>query len=146
MSTQAFGKCGEKSAEMFLCEQGLLCLDRNWRYSNWGEIDLVMKDEHELVFVEVKTRAGGQVTAAIEAVDQFKLQRIQRLAQKWINTYRQVPAQTGDSASTFSTGEKDKFRRYRVDLVAVTVQTRPVISTNRKPAEAKILWLRGIDR
>jgi len=62
------GKWGEKRCESFLKKKGLKTLARNYA-SKTGEIDLVMVDgDRSIVFVEVKTRTGEDLTAAESVV------------------------------------------------------------------------------
>lgn len=53
------GKNGEDLAAEFLKAQGYILLERNYRFEH-AEIDLVLLQGTELVFVEVKTRTGIQ--------------------------------------------------------------------------------------
>lgn len=50
------GKKGETLARKFLEEKGYEILETNWRHEK-DEIDIVAKDDNELVIVEVKTRS-----------------------------------------------------------------------------------------
>ena len=50
------GKKGELLARKFLEDKGYKILDTNWRHEK-DEIDIVAKDDNELVIVEVKTRS-----------------------------------------------------------------------------------------
>ncbi len=52
------GEQGERLAEEFLRKLGCKVLRRNW-HSRLGEIDLIVRDGDEVVFVEVKLRASG---------------------------------------------------------------------------------------
>ncbi len=54
------GDFGEQAAAAHLLKQGYALLARKWR-STGGELDLVMRDGAELVFVEVRTRRGAAV-------------------------------------------------------------------------------------
>ena len=76
------GRRGERIAEHHLIERGLVVLDRNWRCPS-GEIDLVLRDGDETVFVEVKTRAGLGYGHPLEAITMVKLARLRRLAGEW---------------------------------------------------------------
>tara|TARA_Y100000816_G_scaffold164824_1_gene118086 strand:- start:83 stop:448 length:366 start_codon:yes stop_codon:yes gene_type:complete len=76
------GRRGERIAEHHLTERGLVVLDRNWRCPS-GEIDLVLRDGDETVFVEVKTRAGLGYGHPLEAITMVKLARLRRLAGEW---------------------------------------------------------------
>jgi putative endonuclease len=73
--TKALGVRGERLAEQHLVEQGVRLLTRNYRIP-FGEIDLVMEEEGELVAVEVKTRSLEDLEQPEEAVSWRKLQRI----------------------------------------------------------------------
>ncbi len=53
------GRLGEEMAALFLMMSGLRLLQRRFRVPG-GEIDLVMAQGATIVFVEVKTRAGGR--------------------------------------------------------------------------------------
>ena len=59
------GNEAERFARTFLEQQGLIFIMRNYRCRT-GEIDLVMQDGDELVFVEVKYRSQSQHGSAIE--------------------------------------------------------------------------------
>jgi putative endonuclease len=69
------GQWGEQLAESHLVKAGAQVLLRNYR-SEWGEIDLVVMHEGELVGVEVKTRTLLDVEAPEEAVRRAQLRRI----------------------------------------------------------------------
>ncbi|CAN5653237.1 YraN family protein [soil metagenome] len=81
-SRQALGAYGEKVAERYLSERGLVVLDRNWRCDE-GEIDLVLREGHVLVVCEVKTRRGALGGTPHEAITDVKLERLQRLGWRW---------------------------------------------------------------
>ena len=76
------GKKGEALAADFLSEAGMQVVERNWRCSQ-GEIDLVVRDGDELVFVEVKTRSSLGYGHPLEAITVAKLARLRRLAGAW---------------------------------------------------------------
>ncbi|PKH00284.1 YraN family protein [Paraglaciecola sp. MB-3u-78] len=59
------GNEAERFARTFLEQQGLTFIMKNYRCRT-GEIDLVMQDGDELVFVEVKFRSQNQHGSAIE--------------------------------------------------------------------------------
>jgi putative endonuclease len=59
------GNEAERFARTFLEQQGLTFIMKNYRCRT-GEIDLVMQDGDELVFVEVKYRSQNQHGSAIE--------------------------------------------------------------------------------
>lgn len=59
------GSEAERIARTFLEDQGLRFIQKNYRCRT-GEIDLVMQQDQELVFVEVKYRSKSQHGSAIE--------------------------------------------------------------------------------
>lgn len=79
----AIGQYGEASAARWLCAQGMVLVDRNWR-CQLGEIDLVLRDGDVLVVCEVKTRTSGAFGSPFEAVTPAKLARLRRLAARWV--------------------------------------------------------------
>ncbi|EWT06093.1 hypothetical protein N864_24115 [Intrasporangium chromatireducens Q5-1] len=81
-ATRALGQYGERLAERYLRDRGLMILDRNWRCVR-GEIDIVALDEECLVFVEVKTRTTQAFGAPFEAVTRLKLARLRLLSGLW---------------------------------------------------------------
>ena len=99
-SKQAMGRYGEDVAERHLSEQGLVVLERNWRCAEGG-IDLVLRDGATLVICEVKTRADDAFGTPHQAVTPAKLERLQRLAMRWVQERGVHPAEI------------------RIDLVAV---------------------------
>lgn len=54
-NTTSVGSYGEHLASVYLQQQGLSLITRNYRCAQ-GEIDLIFCQAHELIFVEVKTR------------------------------------------------------------------------------------------
>ena len=55
MTNKSFGNRGEYLARLFLEEKGFVFIRANYRTKH-GEIDLIMQENDEIVFVEVKTR------------------------------------------------------------------------------------------
>ena len=53
----------ETLAKQYLEQQGLSFVGRNIN-GRFGELDLIMKDQAQLVFVEVKARSAGRYAAA----------------------------------------------------------------------------------
>ena len=73
------GDAGEAAAEGWLRRAGLVIVARGFR-ARCGEIDLIARDGPVVVFVEVKTRAGGSYGRPSEAVTAVKRGRIARVA------------------------------------------------------------------
>jgi len=69
------GKESEELALAYLRKRGLRLVYRNFR-CRVGEIDLIMRDDAVLVFVEVRYRRPGQYASAAVSVDTGKQRRL----------------------------------------------------------------------
>ena len=79
---QNIGKIGENAAAKFLKKLGYKILSRNFK-NNYGEIDVIAKDNTCTVFVEVKTRTSTDFGYPAEAVDYRKQSKIIKVAQSY---------------------------------------------------------------
>jgi putative endonuclease len=79
MDTRLQGRSAEDYACEYLQGRGLTLLQRNFR-SRYGEIDLVMGDRHNVIFVEVKFRKNTDYGGAVGAVTPYKQQRLIKTA------------------------------------------------------------------
>jgi putative endonuclease len=75
------GLSAESRAAMLLIAKAYRILARRWK-TPFGEVDIVARRRHTLVFVEVKARATAD--EAIEAVTARSQQRIIRAAEMWL--------------------------------------------------------------
>src|SRR3954465_14853443 len=82
----ALGRRGEAIAAEHRVAAGMSIVDRNWRCPQ-GEIDLVLRDGDEVVFVEVKTRSSVAFGHPLEAITAAKLARLRRLAGAWCEAH-----------------------------------------------------------
>ncbi len=73
----------EKKAELFLKNNALKLIDRNY-HTRLGEIDLIMRDAQQLVFIEVRYRKSIQFGSPFESVTKQKMKRIALTAQDFI--------------------------------------------------------------
>jgi putative endonuclease len=80
---QSFGKSGEDLACEELQRRGYAILARRYR-SRFGEIDIVARSGHVIVFVEVKARAGDDFGGSAAAVTPWKQRRIAQMAVDYI--------------------------------------------------------------
>ena len=80
------GLAGQQAAEKFLQGKGYEVLDRNYRVRT-GEIDLVVKGDGYIVFVEVKFRRGLEYGYPREAVGYTKQQRIMNTAMHYLTRH-----------------------------------------------------------
>jgi putative endonuclease len=83
---QAKGRWAETIACQYLENQQLTCVLRNYR-CRYGEIDLIMRDNAILVFVEVRYRRQTSYGTPMETIQYYKQQKIYRAATHYlINT------------------------------------------------------------
>ncbi len=94
------GRQGEEIAASYLVGKGYKIIQRNWRCPI-GELDIIMEDGPNLIFVEVRSRRGQRFGKAEESITPAKQNRLIELAQ----TYLQQTAAP--------------HRSWRIDVVAV---------------------------
>ena len=81
------GQWGEKTAALHLMHQDYQILERNWRFRHL-EIDIIAEYLGEIVFVEVKTRSGGDFREARAAVHYDKRRHIMDAAHEYLRLNR----------------------------------------------------------
>jgi putative endonuclease len=80
---QRDGRDAEDLARRYLERQGLVQVESNY-LCRTGEIDLVMREGRELVFVEVRMRRNLTFGGALASVDRRKQQRLISAAQHYL--------------------------------------------------------------
>lgn len=75
MITQEKGRVAEEKALDYLINQGLQLIRRNYT-CRLGEVDLIMQDKDQLVFVEVRSRVSSQFGGGIASITYAKKQKI----------------------------------------------------------------------
>ena len=125
------GQAGEEYACRFIEDNGLEVLERNWRDSRRGELDILACEGRTAVVVEVRTRIGTMYGSALESVDTRKILQLRRLAARWAHQH-------------------SSFSKLRIDVIALTVPqgcAKDVreggrVDFDRYPP--KIEWVRGV--
>ena len=79
------GRFGESLAAEFLIQKGFEIIELNWRYRR-AEIDIIAKDDHVLVFVEVKTRSSDFFGPPEDFVSKKKINFISQAASAYMET------------------------------------------------------------
>jgi putative endonuclease len=82
-STQQSGNDAENAGLGFLSAKGLVLVARNFRCKG-GEIDLIMRAQRELVFVEVRLRTHAGFGGAAASVSAIKQRRLRIAAQYYL--------------------------------------------------------------
>lgn len=73
------GVWAENSAKKYLIKKGYCFLEKNF-YWRFGEIDLIFRDGHTYVFVEVRSKANSNYGFPEETITQGKINRIKKTA------------------------------------------------------------------
>lgn len=84
---QALGRDAESAAAEYLIARGCRVLEKNYR-TRFGEVDLVVRQEHTLVFVEVKARRTDRRGCPQAAVGPDKQRRIRMAALHYLRVHR----------------------------------------------------------
>ena len=82
------GSHAEGLACRFLLSQGLRLVARNYRCRR-GEIDLILHDAGNLVFVEVRYRRQDRFGSGLESVDRHKQRRISQCSAHYLQQHPQ---------------------------------------------------------
>lgn len=86
---QSKGKQAELNACEYLQTKGLRLLVQNYR-CNRGEIDLIMQDQDDIVFIEVRSRNRVDYGNALESITKNKINKLIKTAtyflqqKKWL--------------------------------------------------------------
>ena len=80
---QQKGKQAELDACRFLQANGLRLLQQNFN-CHYGEIDLIMQDQDDIVFVEVRYRCRTDYGNALESVNNRKINKLIKTAKHFL--------------------------------------------------------------
>lgn len=78
------GAWGEALAAEYLRKKRYMVIAAGYR-CRFGEIDLIVQDKKNLVFVEVKLRKSGEFARAMEYVDRRKQDRLRMTASLYLS-------------------------------------------------------------
>jgi putative endonuclease len=85
--TQQIGALAEQCAETYLRHQGLKFISRNYR-CKLGEIDLIMRDQNCVVFVEVRSRNNANYGTSAETINIFKQKKLIKAATFYLISHK----------------------------------------------------------
>lgn len=85
-NTRAKGKHGEQLALNHLVNQGLMLVEQNFS-SRYGEIDIIMRDSDEWVFVEVRMRQSQAFGGGLESVTRSKQRKLINTAEYYMQKH-----------------------------------------------------------
>lgn len=115
MFTREKGLRAEAKAIDYLTTQGLKLITQNY-HCKWGEIDLIMRDQDYLVFVEVRSRVSQTFGGGLGSITYAKQQKIIKSATHYLMVSKQYhqfamrfDVVSLDGASAAITWIKDAF-------------------------------------
>ena len=88
--TSVRGAAAEARALAFLQQQGLTLVEQNFS-CRWGEIDLILREQETLVFVEVRQRSSARFGGAAASVSASKQAKLWRTAEVYLQRIRRIP-------------------------------------------------------
>jgi len=118
---QKLGSIGERLAAETLRQRGYRILEYNFRCRH-GEIDLIAEDEHDLVFVEVKTRRGTAFGLPEEAVTLSKRRKLVEVASYYLDLHAQSDRAWRIDVVAVQFGVRGAFEEIRVYQHAVSAE------------------------
>ena len=90
MRTKTLGDIGERIAENYLKQKDYKILDKNFRYSKLGELDIVAKKGEGVIFFEVKTRfkTGPSDFLPEDNITYAKQKKLIKLSQIYLSKHK----------------------------------------------------------
>lgn len=107
------GEDVETMSLLHLQAQGLKLIEKNFR-STYGELDLVMLDDQDLVFVEVRYRKNDDFGGASESVNERKKRKLRRTAESFLQQDR-LPEFVSCRFDVVAV--KGEFQNYEIDWI-----------------------------
>lgn len=89
--THQKGAAAEDAAAIFLTQHGFELIAQNFN-ARVGEIDLIVKQANQLVFVEVRQRKANNMVNALESITIAKQRKIGRTAAVFLQRHPQYQA------------------------------------------------------
>ena len=86
MQKKIIGKFGEDYCASKLCEQGYEILERNF-HSRYGEIDIIAKHKHYIIFIEIKTRTKENIEQAQSSISTLKQKKLTKTAMYYLKDF-----------------------------------------------------------
>jgi putative endonuclease len=103
------GAWGEAIAARYLSEHGYTVRERNWRAGH-GELDIVVEQEGEIIFVEVRTRRSDTFGVPEESLDARKQAKLIETAQAYLLVHDLLESQ------------------WRIDVIAIELDRRGAVT------------------
>ena len=87
------GSFTEAAAVSYLSKNGYTILKKNYRFSRYGEVDIIAEKDDYVCFIEVKSRKNDAFGTPAEAVTQYKKNKIAFIAGQYL-AVNKIPEKT----------------------------------------------------
>lgn len=113
---QRRGSDAELAAAEHLEAAGLTLVARNYS-CKLGELDLIMRDQKQLVFVEVRYRKSNRFGSPLESITAAKQRKVRAAAQLYLKQIGQQPSVRFDAVGVSPLAEHvhQDTARYKID-------------------------------
>jgi putative endonuclease len=90
METKDLGDFGERIARKYLQDKGYKILDKNFRYSKLGELDIIASLSNNIVFFDVKSREKKGISGFFpeDNITPAKQKKLVKLARIYLAKHR----------------------------------------------------------
>ncbi len=102
------GRAFERQAAQFFTDQGYEILEQNWQASH-KELDLIVRKNDTVVFVEVKAGWSRKYGHPIERIDRKKIRNLTEAAQRYIEEKSLTDCDFRFDVVTFFEGQLEHF-------------------------------------
>jgi len=102
------GKRFEQLAARFYTDQGFRILERNWRKGH-KEIDLIVRKDDLVAFVEVKSSSSTKFGHPAERVDKKKIENLTQCAREYLATVNLSGVDLRFDVVTFQNGKLEHY-------------------------------------
>ena len=110
------GRFGEDAAADFLCGEGYVIVERNFR-CRFGEIDIIATYGNYICFTEVKTRRRNSMLLPREAVDAKKQARIIMATKMYLSCHNIDEFQPRFDVIEVTTLHGETFKVDKINLI-----------------------------
>ena len=107
-NTRQTGELAEHHACLFLEKQGYQLVEKNF-HCRYGEIDLVMKNDSHLVFIEVRYRKNIQFGTGADTVNYNKQSKLVKSARFYLQQHSKLENYAARFDVISMTGDSDKY-------------------------------------
>ena len=118
------GKKGEELACLYLSNNGVQILERNWNCTA-GEADIIIREGEDLAFIEVKTRSSLNGGFPEDSVTRQKRAKYEKIASQYLASHPQPNSRIRfDVIAIMILGKKQAFLRHHRDAFSVGEEWR----------------------